>query len=505
MSRLLVDGWQVVIGIETHVQLRSKQKLFSKAPTSLLSHSPNTRFHAFDAAFPGTLPRLNRKCLDLALRAALALGCTVNERSSFDRKHYFYSDQPAGYQITQHYSPFAVRGLFTPTKLGNSIRIKQIQLEQDTAKSITNPSKKSALIDLNRAGTGLLEIVTEPDLRTPEQAAEYVRSLQELLRAVGVSDGNMEMGSLRCDVNVSINRPGEPHGTRCEVKNLNSVKFIVAAIEYEISRQRRILENNSSAEVLQETRRFDHDVWKTYKMRSKEDAPDYRYMPDPNLGTLVFSQEHVDSVRRGMPSLPASTRSRLLQTYSSKGVTERDIEVLMNLDANREIPYDGAESSILGAVAYFEQLCSRNRDPKITQNVLGQLSALGKPFSSELISVDRMGEFIDLVVAKRMTRPSAKLLLKQMLSRPSNAPVNHLAAEMDLLDTDPPHHKTMSANDDLVRDICLRAIDALPSEIAAIRGGNQNVMNKVVGWIMRETRGKVDPNSAKTILNQLLR
>ncbi|KIK67396.1 hypothetical protein GYMLUDRAFT_37509 [Collybiopsis luxurians FD-317 M1] len=510
MSRLLVDGWQVVIGIETHVQIKSSQKLFSSAPFSLLSHRPNTRFNAFDAAFPGTLPRLNRKCLDLALRAALALNCSIKEYSSFDRKHYFYSDQPAGYQITQHYLPFAVSGLFTPPKLGIPVRIKQIQLEQDTAKSVANPQTKTALIDLNRAGTGLLEIVTEPDLRNPEQAADYVRSLQELLRAVGVSDGNMDAGSMRCDVNISINRPGEPPGTRCEVKNINSIKFMVAAIEYEIQRQRKILERNSSGKVPQETRGFDHDSWRTFKMRSKEDAPDYRYMPDPNLGVLVFSQEHIDRVRREMPPLPALTRARLLETYTSKGVTENNIDVLMNLDAIRDIPFDGAEESTIGAVAYFELLCSEGRDPKfvinwIIQNLLGQLSALGKPFSSAYIPVDRMGELLDLVTAKQMTRPSAKLLLKQMLLSTPDKSVKQLATEMDLLTATSSDRKSISANnDDPLREVCIRAVDALPSEVAAIRNGNKNVINKVVGWIMRETKGKVDANQAKAILNQLL-
>ncbi|KAE9411467.1 Glutamyl-tRNA amidotransferase B subunit [Gymnopus androsaceus JB14] len=456
MSRLLVDGWQVIIGIETHVQIKSRQKLFSKAPTSLLNHLPNTRYNAFDASFPGTLPRLNRKCLDLALRAALALNCSVKTRSSFDRKHYFYSDQPAGYQITQHYSPFAVNGQFTFPKLETPIRIKQIQLEQDTAKSITNPRTRTALIDLNRAGTGLLEI---------KQAAEYVRSLQELLRAVGVSDGNMEAGSLRCDVNVSINRPGEPPGTRCEVKNINSIKFMVAAIGHFVLLL-TILQ--TSEKVPQETRGFDHDNWKTFKMRSKEDAPEYRYMPDPNLGALVLSRNTLTKYVQEMPSLPAATRLRLLETYSSSGVTENNIDVLMNLDATRDIPYDGAtDESTIGAVTYFEMLCSEGRDPKfvmnwIIQNLLGQLSALERPFNSEHIPVARMSELLNLITTKQMTRPSAKLLLRHMLVSPTNVP------------------------------------------IAAIRGGNENVINKVIGWIMRETRGKADAKQAKDMVEQLL-
>ncbi|KAJ4483398.1 Glutamyl-tRNA amidotransferase B subunit [Lentinula aciculospora] len=507
MSRWLVDGWQVIIGIETHVQIRSSQKLFSRAPTSLLNDLPNSRYNAFDAAFPGTLPRLNKKCLDLALRAALALDCSVNERSSFDRKHYFYSDQPVGYQITQHYSPFAVNGRFTSPKIGMPIRIKQIQLEQDTAKSVTNVRTRTSLIDLNRVGTGLLEIVTEPDFRTADQAAEYARSLQELLRAVGVSDGNMEAGSMRCDVNVSLNRPGEPLGMRCEIKNINSMKYMVAAIEYEIQRQRAILETpGHTQKVPQETRGFDPDGWKTFKMRSKEDAPDYRYMPDPNLGIMVLSEKHIEAVRQAMPPLPAATRSRLLQTYTSSGVNENNIDVLMNLDAIQDVSYDGAtEDSSLGAVAYFE-LCSKGRDPKfvlnwIIQDLCGQLSALGKPFSSQYIPVAQMGILLDLITTKQMTRTSAKLLLKQMLVFPSDATVRRLAENMDLLS---PVDRHPTLDDNNLRDICKRAIDALPSEAAAIRAGNENVMNKLIGWIMRQTRGKVDVSRTYIILKELL-
>ncbi|KAJ3724517.1 Glutamyl-tRNA amidotransferase B subunit [Lentinula raphanica] len=509
MSRWLVDGWQVVIGLETHVQIKSSRKLFSRSSTSLLNDLPNTRFNTFDAAFPGTLPRLNRKCLDLALRAALALDCTVNKRSSFDRKHYFYSDQPAGYQVTQHYSPFAVNGRFVSPKIGVPIRIKQIQLEQDTAKSITNSRTRSSLIDLNRAGTGLLEIVTEPDFRSPEEAADYVRSLQELLRAVGVSDGNMEAGSLRCDVNVSINRPGEPLGTRCEVKNINSVKFMVAAIEYEIQRQKNILETfHSEHKVPQETRRFDVDSWRTVKMRSKEDAPDYRYMPDPNLGVLILSEGHIESVRREMLPLPDATRARLIQTYSSSGVTENNIDVLMNLDATKEIPYDGVSNSGLGAVAYFER-CAEGRDSKfvmnwIIQDFLGRLSALGKPFSSAHIPVGKMGELLDLIAEKQMTRSSAKLLLQQMLTAPSDVPVKLLAKQMDLLSPVAEQATISPTSDDTLRDICIRCIDALPAEIAALRAGNEKVMNRVIGWIMRHTKGKADINRAKEILKELL-
>ncbi|THV05019.1 glutamyl-tRNA amidotransferase [Dendrothele bispora CBS 962.96] len=516
MPRLLLDSWQVVIGIETHAQIKSRLKLFSKAYTAHLDHSSNTRYNVFDASFPGTLPRLNRKCIDLALRAALALNCTVQKRSSFDRKHYFYSDQPVGYQITQHYAPFALNGRITLPKFDLPVRIKQIQLEQDTAKSTFNPRTKTSNIDLNRAGTGLLEIVTEPDLRSPEEAAEYVRTLQALLRAVGVSDGNMEAGSLRCDINVSINRPGEPPGTRCEIKNLNSIKYMVAAIKHEIDRQKAILTSNDGLrQVPQETRGFDQDRWETFKLRSKEDAPDYRYMPDPNLGVLIIEKARIEETKSNLPVLPSETRARLLTQY--KGLTENNVDILLNLDANRELNYDGDEAIVdgqatLGAVAYFEELCRPARNPKVvinwmTQNLLGQLSSLELAFSSHQIPASRFGELIDLVTSGQLTRPTGKLLLKHMLTNdiPVVTSVKELAQELDMLLV--PSSKSTStalfasSEDDALHQICLRAIDALPSEIAAIKAGNSNVMNKVIGWVMRESKGKADVKRVREIIN----
>ncbi|KAF5370736.1 hypothetical protein D9758_001818 [Tetrapyrgos nigripes] len=488
--------------------IKSRQKLFSKASTALLNHPPNTRYNPFDASFPGTLPQLNKKCVHLALRAALALDCSVQSRSSFDRKHYFYSDQPVGYQITQHYSPFALNGRIILPKSERS----------DTAKSTFNPRTKTSYIDLNRAGTGLLEIVTEPDLRSPDEAAEYVRAVQSLLRAVGVSDGNMETGSLRCDVNVSINRPGESPGTRCEIKNLNSVKYMVAAIKHEIERQKAILESTEGPQqVQQETRGFDQDRWETFKLRSKEDAPDYRYMPDPNLGVLVIDEAHVEEAKSSLPALPSETRARLLKQY--EGLTSNHVEVLMNLDADREINYDGDvngdDPSVMGAVAYFEELCKPQRNSRvvanwITQNLLGQLSALELTFPSQHMPPTRFGELIDLVDSGQVTRPTGKLLLKHMLTTeiPSTKSVKEIAEQLDMLltpsTTTIPAASDVSPEDDALHRACLRAIDVLPSEIAAIKAGNSNVMNKVIGWVMRETKGKADVKRIRDIINDTI-
>ncbi|KAG7449509.1 glutamyl-tRNA amidotransferase [Guyanagaster necrorhizus] len=512
MSRLLLDGWHVVLGIETHAQIKSRQKLFSSASTSLLTHPPNTTFNVVDAAFPGTLPKLNPKCLFLALRASLALNCDIQQRSSFDRKHYFYSDLPSGYQITQHYAPIATDGYLTLPTLGRKIRIKQIQLEQDTAKSIFDPQTRTSLIDLNRAGAGLLEIVTEPDLQSPDEAAEYVRALQTTLRAVGACDGNMDTGSMRCDVNVSIHRPGEPFGTRCEIKNLNSVKFMVAAINCEIARQKALL--MSSRIVPQETRGFDHHRWDTYKLRSKEDAPEYRYMPDPNLGILHVSVAQIQQVMDSLPPFPDALRKRLIDTYEAFGVTQTAIDVLMGLDTGRDIGYDGEDNINLdetsyqdpdmSAVAYFENVCAnKDRDPKdvinwILHSLHGQLST---NFTSKRITPYQLGELIDLVASNRVTRPSGKLLLRHMLTDPSitlETSVQQLAVNLNLI------AMSSSSKDDL-QSVCVRAVNALPDEVAALRAGHYNVVNKIVGWVMKETKGRADAKTVREIVLVLVK
>ncbi|KAF9029019.1 Glutamyl-tRNA amidotransferase B subunit [Hymenopellis radicata] len=504
MSRLLLDGWHVVLGIETHAQIKSRQKLFSSASTSLLSHGSNTNFNAFDAAFPGTLPRINPKCVLLALRASLALNCHVQQRSTFDRKHYFYSDLPVGYQITQHYSPIALDGYLVLPSTGKQVRIKQVQMEQDTAKSIFESRERTSYIDLNRSGSGLLEIVTEPDLESPDEAAEYVRTLQATLRAVGASDGNMETGSLRCDVNVSIHRPGEPFGTRCEIKNLNSVRYIVAAINHEIERQKALLV--TSQPVAQETRGFDHHRWETFKLRSKEDAPDYRYMPDPNLGVLAINPAEIMHVQRTLPLLPEASRTRLIEKYEPQGVTRDDIDVLIGLDAQSD---NGALPEIT-ATAYFEKVVDNGRrDPKtvinwILNSLLGHLASQEKTFSSNHLSVNQLGEMIDMVASKELTGPSAKLVLRHILSNPpSSASLRQLAVDMNLVSMTKSSSQTGIEPD--LSEICRRVIDAMPSEVAALQAGHRNVVNKLVGGVMKETRGRADANTTRSTILSLLK
>ncbi|KDR84118.1 hypothetical protein GALMADRAFT_111334 [Galerina marginata CBS 339.88] len=518
-------GWQVVVGIETHAQIKSRRKLFSESLTSSLDDPPNTNVSPFDAAFPGTLPRINPKCVDLAHRTALALKCRVSLRSSFDRKHYFYSDLPSGYQITQQYAPIATNGelqVEMPSSSPVVVRIKQIQLEQDTAKSTFNPRTLTSHIDLNRAGAGLMEIVSEPDIRSPEEAGAYVRTLQSVLRAMGSSDGNMEQGSLRCDVNVSVNRKGDGPGTRCEIKNLNSVRFMMAAIIHEIKRQSEFLIANPGTAVPQETLGFDENTFETFRLRSKEDAPDYRYMPDPNLGVLVLSQSRLDEIRTKLPPLPWEIRSRLLEKYPSLQGKPQSLEVLLNVDNGREVAFDGEDSG--GAVDYFERLCQTTsgegtkRDPVVllnwlTHELLGQLAARKDTFSNNALTTDQFGELVDLVQNRIITGTSGKFLLRHMLAKPSNRSPIEIVRELELIaltTSSPSTSKSFDSSSSPVSPIselealCNSAIASLPSEVAALRSGNKNVLNKIVGHVMKKSRGRADATAVRSLVEKLV-
>lgn len=399
---------------------------------------------------------------------------------------------PAGYQITQHYAPFATDGRLTLSKEDVHVRIKQLQLEQDTGKSTFDPRNRVSEIDLNRAGTGLMEIVSEPDMRSPEEAADYVRTLQALLRSVGSSDGNMEQGSLRCDVNVSVNRQGAPLGTRCEIKNLNSVKFMMIAIVSEVHRHIDLLEQGLA--VPQETRGFNEDRAETYSLRSKEDAPDYRYMPDPNLPPLLLNEAYVTEICQSMPELPQAARARLL----ALGLSRRDVDVLMDIDSGREITFDGQRSG--GALAYFDQVAQR-RDPRlvvnwITHELLGQLASRRETFSENSISVEQMGGLIDLLHNKKITGTSGKSLMRHILATRTTTMPSTLAQELSLL--------ASPADDSNLEAWCAEAIAALPEEADAARRGNANVVNKIVGRVMKASRGTANAQSVKAMLLKLL-
>ena len=334
----LIEGrtgeWEIVIGLEVHAQVMSKAKLFSGAATAF-GAEPNTQVSPVDAAFPGMLPVINRLCVEQAVKTGLGLDAQINLVSVFDRKNYFYPDLPAGYQISQYSQPVVGHGrvvLDMPDGSTREIGITRLHLEQDAGKSLHDQHPSLTYVDLNRAGVGLMEIVSEPDLRSAEEAGIYLRKLRSILRYLGTCDGNMEEGSLRCDCNVSVRRPGEPYGTRCEIKNVNSVRYVMQAIEYEARRQVELIEEGGK--VAQQTRLFDVARGITRPMRSKEEAHDYRYFPDPDLLPLVLDPDWVEGLRAQLPELPDAKKARFV---SDLRLSPEDAEVLVAEQASAPI------------------------------------------------------------------------------------------------------------------------------------------------------------------------
>ncbi|KAF9428599.1 hypothetical protein BGZ94_001810 [Podila epigama] len=459
--------------------MKSKIKLFSDAQTSFNAPS-NTNVTLIDAAFPGTLPVLNQECVDLAVKTSLALDAHVYPVSSFDRKHYFYPDLPQGYQITQHYEPLAQNGKIEISPLDGldyplTVGIEQLQLEQDTGKSLHDVYPGLTLLDLNRAGTGLMEIVTKPDVRSSKEAGIVIKKLQALLRAVQSSDGNMDEGSMRCDVNVSVHKVGEPYGARCELKNLNSIKAVMDAIDAEVERQIEANENNIP--VTQETRGFNVATGKTFRIRSKESAPDYRYMPEPDLPRLVLSQETITRLKESLPELPDAKRSRAMATYNL-GMVE--CRTLM-----------GEE----GMLEYFEQvIAGRSVKSAVSWTIhelLGRLHSRGLEFNPKTVEASQLGSLIDCVDRGDISAKVGKDVLGLMIEgdkRDAEAIVQEKGwKQMD----------NVSELDKLCEDMMAR----YPDKVAVIQKGNLGVLGFLVGQIMKESQGKANP----VVVNGLLR
>ncbi|KAF9197513.1 hypothetical protein BGZ49_002010, partial [Haplosporangium sp. Z 27] len=479
--RNLVKGrWEPIIGLEIHAQLLSKTKLFSSSK-NLFNAPSNTNVSLIDAAYPGTLPQLSRECVELAVKTSLALGAHVYPVSSFDRKHYFYPDLPQGYQITQHYEPLAQNGRIELSQLDGldysvSVRIEQLQLEQDTGKSLHDVYPGLTLQDLNRAGTGLMEIVTKPDMHSSKEAGILVKKLQALLRAVNSSDGNMEEGSMRCDVNVSVHEPGTPYGARCELKNLNSIKSVMDAIDAEIERQISCYEANIPVE--QETRGFDASTGKTFRIRSKESAPDYRYMPEPDLPRLVLSQDEIQTLKQSLPELPDAQRHRIMHSYQLGLIEAR---TLMGED---------------GMVEYFESLMSSGRQVKnviswTIHELLGRLHARGIRFSPEVVKSAQLGSLVDIIDQGVISAKAGKRVLDLMIEgdkRDANAIVEEKG------------WKQINDRDEMEK-LCDVILAKYPEKAEVIRGGNVGVLGFFIGEIMKQSKGRANP----IVLNELLR
>ena len=378
-----LGDWEVVIGMEIHAQVTSRSKLFSGAPTAF-GAEPNDNVSLVDAAMPGMLPVINRECVAQAVRTGLGLKAQINHRSVFDRKNYFYPDLPQGYQISQYKSPIVGEGevlVDLPDGESITVGIERLHLEQDAGKSLHDQSPTMSFVDLNRSGVALMEIVSKPDLRSSEEAKAYVTKLRTILRYLGTCDGDMEKGNLRADVNVSVRKPGDPFGTRCEIKNVNSIRFIGQAIEVEARRQIAIIEDGGTID--QETRLFDPTKGETRSMRSKEEAHDYRYFPDPDLLPLEFDQAFVDRLAAGLPELPDAKKARFIESY---GLSPYDATVLVAERASAD---------------YFEAV-AKGRDGKIAANwvineLFGRLNNEGNGIEDSPVSADQLGAIVDLI------------------------------------------------------------------------------------------------------------
>jgi aspartyl-tRNA(Asn)/glutamyl-tRNA(Gln) amidotransferase subunit B len=484
----LIEGrtgrWEVVIGLETHAQIIAKSKLFSGAATAF-GAEPNTQVSPVDAAFPGMLPVLNRHCVEQAVKTGLGLDGRINRESVFARKNYFYPDLPAGYQISQYELPIVGRGklaLDLPDGSTREIGITRLHLEQDAGKSLHDQHPTQTYVDLNRAGVGLMEIVSEPDLRSAEEAGLYVRKLRSLLRYLGTCDGNMEEGSLRCDCNVSVRRVlanggREPLGTRCEIKNLNSVRFVMQAIEHEARRQIEILEEGGA--IKQETRLYDTERGHTRPMRSKEDAHDYRYFPDPDLQPLVLDEAWIEELRAELPELPDAKKARFVAEY---GLRPEDADVLVAERATAE---------------YFERVGRGNdkaRDAKaaaywVIGDLFGALNRLGLGIEDAPITPEQLGGLIGLVSDGTISGRTAKDVFAEMVETSADAAAIVEAKGLRQMSDTGAIEAAVDA-----------ALAAHPAQVAQY-AANPKVLGFFVGQVMKATGGKANP----TLVNELLK
>ena len=477
-----IDGktgkWELVMGLEVHAQIKSNSKLFSSASTHW-GAKPNSQVELVDSGMPGALPVINEYCVDQAIKTGLSLNAKINKKSIFDRKNYFYPDLPQGYQISQFEHPIVGNGfLVIETEEGQKkIGITRIHLEQDAGKSIHDQDDESSFIDLNRSGCALMEIVSEPDLRSPSEVAQYVKKLRAILRCIGSCDGNMERGNLRADVNVSVRKPGQNLGIRCEIKNVNSIKFIQQAIEFESKRQVDLLEEGGK--VIQETRLFDPSNGETRPMRGKEESHDYRYFPDPDLPPLVVDHKRIEQLRNDLPELPDQKKQRFIKVYKLKNY---DAEILVDdqFVAN-----------------FFEDLV-KNRDSKIVVSWLtGELFSYLKKKDLQLsdsdISSKKIGELLDLIIDGSISNRQAKEIFEEYLDTDFNAKefIKNKGIEQvsDKSQIESLINSVLQKNEKMVNEY---------------KSGKEKLFGFFVGQVMQESKGKANPQLVSQVLKNLL-
>ncbi len=483
MSKLISGAtgeWEVVIGLEVHAQVTSNSKLFSGAATEF-GAEPNTQVSLVDAAMPGMLPVINAYCVEQAVRTGLALDAQINLYSIFDRKNYFYADLPQGYQISQYKQPVVGEGIITlDLKDGETkeVGIERLHLEQDAGKSMHDQHPTMTYVDLNRSGVALMEIVSKPDMRSSEEAGAYLKKLRTILRYIGTCDGNMEQGSMRADVNVSVRKPGGPLGTRCEIKNVNSVRFVQQAIEYEARRQIDVIEDGGK--IVQETRLYDVAQGVTRSMRSKDEAHDYRYFPDPDLLPLELDPAWVDEIKAGLPELPDEKKNRLMRDF---GLSVYDAGVMVSE------PEIGV---------YFEEV-AKGRDPKqasnwVTGSLFAALNAKGVSITESPVTAANLGKLIDLIADNTISGRIAKDVFEIMVETGGDpAAIVEEKGLKQITDTG------------FIEGIVDRIIAENPGQVAQYDGGaNPKVIGWFVGQVMKQSQGKANPAQVNELLKKKL-
>ena len=476
------EKYETVVGLEVHVQLSTKSKAFC-GDDARFGGEPNTHISTISLGHPGTLPRLNKKQIAYAVKLGLALGCKINPHSSFDRKNYFYADLPKGYQITQDRSPICIGGKMA-IKLKNThktIRIHHIHMEEDAGKSIHDIDPKNSLIDLNRAGVPLLEIVSEPDLRSAEEVAVFMNAMRQLVRYLAISDGNMEEGSLRCDCNISVRKKGSSkYGTRCEIKNMNSMRYAKKAIEYEFKRQVDLIESGGTVE--QQTLNFDPVSGTTSPLRKKEFAHDYRYFPEPDLAPVILSNNYITQIKKEMPALPWE----LLKQFKSQfGLSDYNAELLTE------------EKSIADL---FLNLTKKTKHYKAVSNLL--INKIIPYLNEQKIAVeelpiplDSFADFVQLIETGKVSSAVAYQKLFPALFEFPQKTALQIAQQLNII---------QSADEDFLKNIIATAIAKYPDKAVAYKKGKKNLMGLFMGEVMRNSKGKADPKATTVLLKKML-
>jgi aspartyl-tRNA(Asn)/glutamyl-tRNA(Gln) amidotransferase subunit B len=469
------NNWQTVIGIEIHAQVNSKSKLFSSSSTGFGS-APNTQVSLVDAAMPGMLPVINKFCIEQAVKSGLGLNAKINSKSIFDRKNYFYQDLPQGYQISQFKDPIVGEGSIE-IDLGDEkkvIGIERLHLEQDAGKSLHDQDPNLTFVDLNRSGIALMEIVSKPDMASPEEAVAYVKKVRTILRYLDTCDGNMEQGSLRADVNISVRKEGDELGTRCEIKNLNSFKHINAAINFEVDRQIKVIEGGDK--IKQETRLYDVTLDKTRSMRSKEDAHDYRYFPDPDLLPLKLNQSWIDDLKKDLPELPDEKKARFVEQYK---ISDYDAEVLTSDRLTSE---------------YFEKV-AKNRNVKlavswVASELFAILNKLNLTIEKSPVNSDQLGDLIDEIENGIISNRAAKEVFEEMCE--SSKSVKEIIDDKGLVQ--------ISDTTEIEKFIDQVLIEN-PDNVQKYKEGKTKLLGFFIGEVMKATKGKANPG----LLNQIVK